>query len=137
MRRGTPTTGSASSPTTGASCFTVFDLDAFGSPWEQALILAARRPVAPGERIGLVLTEGSQLKTRFGGLPLAMRIAAGMAPEADLGLGRMHDEMIARALRGVVRRMGARVVKEWAARGFTGAGMRYHGAVLEGTRQSG
>jgi tRNA G26 N,N-dimethylase Trm1 len=28
--------------------FNLFDLDAYGSPWEQAVILAARRKVAPG-----------------------------------------------------------------------------------------
>ncbi len=30
--------------------FNVFDLDAYGSPWEQAMIIAARRPVRAGAR---------------------------------------------------------------------------------------
>jgi len=33
--------------------FRVFDFDSFGSPWEQIVILAARRPIAPGERVGI------------------------------------------------------------------------------------
>ncbi|HVH77139.1 MAG TPA: hypothetical protein VM755_19655 [Stellaceae bacterium] len=39
--------------------FNLFDFDAWGSPWEHVAILCARRPVQPGERIGLVLTDGS------------------------------------------------------------------------------
>jgi hypothetical protein len=31
--------------------FNVFDLDAYGSPWEQVLIIAARRPVAPAHQV--------------------------------------------------------------------------------------
>jgi len=55
------------SPTTAASCgrliwrpFNVFDFDAWGRALgSRFLILIARRPLLPGERIGLVLTEGS------------------------------------------------------------------------------
>src|SRR5882724_8409621 len=39
--------------------FNIFDLDSYGSPWVQAVILADRRRVAPGEQIGLILTEGA------------------------------------------------------------------------------
>jgi len=112
--------------------FNCFDLDAYGSPWEQALILAARRPLQPGERIGLVLTEGTSLYTRFSQVPHAMRQAAGLLPAVSLGAGRMHDDLIARALRGIARRMRGRVVKEWKAMGVSGAQMRYLGAIVEG-----
>ena len=113
--------------------FTCFDLDAYGSPWEQALIIAARRPrLALGERLGLVFTEGTSLYTRFSSVPHAMREAAGLLPAVSLGAGRLHDALIARAVRGVVRRMGGAVVKEWRAVGVTGAQMRYIGVVVEG-----
>lgn len=110
--------------------FTVFDFDPFGSPWEQALILAGRRKVRPGERLGIVLTEGTSLKTRFAELPWAMREAAGLL-KGTSGVGRAHDEIIARALHGVVARMGGRVVQQWYATGNTGAQMRYTSAVIE------
>lgn len=111
--------------------FTCFDLDAYGSPWEQALILAARRPVKPGERVGLVITEGTSLYTRFSQVPYAMREAAGLLPAISLGAGRMHDDLIARALRGIVRRMHGTIVKEWRAMGVSGAQMRYLGVIVE------
>jgi len=113
--------------------FTCFDLDAYGSPWEQALIIAARRPpLVAGERLGLVLTEGSSLYTRFSAVPYAMRQAAGLLPAIALGAGKMHDELITRAVRGVVRRMHGVIVKEWRALGATGAQVRYIGVVIEG-----
>lgn len=46
--------------------FNVFDLDAYGSPWEQVAIVCARRKVAPGELIAMVLTDGSRLNLKMG-----------------------------------------------------------------------
>lgn len=112
--------------------FTVFDLDAYGSPWEQALIIAARRRVAKGERLGLIITEGTSLHTRFSSLPHALRQAAGLNPAVADGAGRLHDELIARALLGVVRRLRCTVVRQWRAASTTGAQVRYIGTVLEG-----
>lgn len=114
--------------------FTIFDLDAYGSPWEQALILAARRRLAPGERVGLVVTEGTWMKTRTGTCwPAALRQACGITPAAGgMGDKGMHDELIARALLHVVRRMGGRMIQQWRAVGVTGARMRYLGVVIEG-----
>lgn len=114
------------------SPFTCFDLDAFGSPWEQALIIAARRPTKSGERIGLILTEGTSLKTRMKGMPGALGQAAGVNKAATYGA--THDELVDRALYGVARRMRCEVVRHWRAVGVTGAQMRYVGAVLEAAR---
>lgn len=49
------------------AAYNVFDLDAFGSPWEPMVILAARRRWARGERGAVVLTDASSQKGRFGG----------------------------------------------------------------------
>ncbi len=111
--------------------FTIFDLDAWGSPWEQAMIVAARRVLAPGERLGLVLTEGSGLKLKMGGYPTALRILAGLRG-APAGGARARDELIQRALAELCRRMKARPVQRWEARGRTGAVVRYVGMVIEG-----
>lgn len=111
----------------GLNCF---DLDSWGSPWEHVLILAARRELAAGEKIGLVLTEGSSLKAKLGGLPHALAQLAGLRPSLRGG-GRAYDDIIDRAIAGAARRMNCRVVKRWQARGRTGAGMRYIGLVLE------
>lgn len=99
--------------------FNLFDLDAFGSPWEQAYIIAKRRPLAIGERLGLVLTEGSALGVDF-------RRMAGM------GMGRGQDWLINRAVDRIAAMMHAAVVHRWQAVGKMGSRMYYIGLVLEG-----
>lgn len=111
--------------------FNIFDLDAYGSPWEQALIVADRRRVVPGERIGLLLTEGSGLNLKLGGLPTALRVIAGLRPGLA-GANRQQDAIIDLAIAGLCRRMNVTALRRWQATGKTGAAMRYIGLVLEG-----
>lgn len=119
--------------------FTVFDLDAYGSPWEQALIIGSRRRLKPGECIGLVITEGTWTATRLvvgGSGPRLLRAAAmvTMAMKSTPGMAtqKMHDDLIARGLRNVTQQMRGRIVREWRAVGSTGMKMRYLGLVVEG-----
>jgi hypothetical protein len=111
--------------------FGIFDLDAYGSPWEQACIIAARRTVRPGERIGLCLTEGANLKLKMGGAPKAMAALCGMKASA-VGLASSHDELISKAINGLARRMRCDLVRAWRARGKSAARVIYLGLVLEG-----
>lgn len=113
------------------NAFNVFDLDAYGSPWEQALIVAARRNVAKGELVGMCITEGSGLFILQGGIPRAMAQIAGI--KGKLGGGhREQDTLKERAIQGLARRMRCEIVKRWEARGHTGAKMLYAGLVLRG-----
>jgi hypothetical protein len=111
--------------------FNVFDLDAYGSPWEQVTILAARRKLAPSEVCGLVLTEGSGLKIKFGTAPLALAKLAGVQHHLP-GMSSQQDMLIGRAISRVARLMGGTVAKRWEAHGKVGSSMRYIGLVLEG-----
>ena len=110
--------------------FNVFDFDAFGGPWEQALILAARRKLAPGERIGIVLTDGSNLDLSMGGMAGPLRQIAGFV-DIPAGAARAHGEIINRAISGLCRRLGAAPVHRWDAQGSTGAKVRSIGLVAE------
>jgi hypothetical protein len=111
--------------------FSIFDFDSYGSPWEPCIILAARRKVAPGERIGVVLTEGSGLKLKFGALPGALASLASMR-EKQPGVSRGGKEIAARAITALARRMNCRVEKTWRAERAQGAAMLYFGVVLLG-----
>jgi len=66
--------------------FNIFDLDAYGSPWKAAAIIAVRRQWADGERGALVLTDGSSMSTRYGvqisGIPVS-RGAMGLAASRE------------------------------------------------------
>ena len=110
--------------------FNVFDLDAFGSPWEQAAIIAARRPVAAGEKIGLVLTLGEGLTLKLGKMPAALGRLAGFARGVP---GALRDGEIAeRAIRGIARRMECEIAHRWQAERKGGSNMRYVGLALRG-----
>jgi len=110
--------------------FTCFDFDAYGSPWDQLTILAARRTLVRGERIALALTEGTWLKTRAKDPVRGLREALPSKLVTPIPYS-VHDELIGRALRRLVRRMGGRVTKVWRAIGVTGAKVRYLGVVVE------
>jgi hypothetical protein len=94
--------------------FNVFDLDAFGDPWEQLVILAARRKWAPGER-GAVLLTWRDSHTRWKFVSHALADAAGLssrevkagAPLSQVALRRFFD-------RSRVAPCGA-----WGARGYS------------------
>jgi hypothetical protein len=110
--------------------FNLFDLDAYGSPWDTALIIAARRTVRAGELIGLVLTEGNGLAVKTD-VPHAIRALTGIRPGVA-GFHKLRDQMIDRAVLGVAKRMRCEVVKRWQASAQGGVRMRYIGLVLRG-----
>ena len=113
------------------SGFNVFDLDHYGSPWEHVLLLTKARAVANGEKVALVLTEGSNFKVRMGGLPDALAAMAGMKRGMG-GAGTSHDEIIDRALCDLYERWGVKQIRRWQARHRTGSQMRYIALVLQG-----
>lgn len=115
--------------------FTIFDFDAFGNPWEQALIVTARRPpLQKGERVGLVYTDGSWTKVRFktGGPALLGHVAGMQKLPPGIGTLSVYDHMLGRAVQNIARKLGGTVVKQWRAEGSKGTNMRYIGVVVEG-----
>lgn len=111
--------------------FNIFDLDAYGSPWEQMAIIAARRVVRSGEVVGICLTEGSGLKLKQGQAPTALAWMAGLSGR-PAGVSRQQDTLIDAAITGAAKKMGAQVERRWEAKGKTGAMVRYIGLVLRG-----
>jgi len=112
--------------------FNVFDLDSYGSPWEQAIIIADRRPVKPGELIGVALTEGSALGFNVNAMATGVRIMARLNGRAVVGQRRNQDAILERCISQFAKRMRCDVVHRWQADGKSGAAMRYIGLVLKG-----
>jgi hypothetical protein len=111
--------------------FNVFDLDSYGSPWVQAIILADRRRVSAGELVGLLMTEGAGFAYKSNIVPQAIGILTGLRT-GIVGLSKKQDAVIDRAIAGLARRMGCTVEKRWQAEGKTGASMRYIGLLFRG-----
>jgi hypothetical protein len=118
----------------GLEAFNVFDFDAYGSPWDQMLILASRRRrLAAGELLGVVMTEGTALKMKMGSASATMARLAGIrTTQPGLGTDDMQGQLINRALLRIAAMMGARIVKRWQATGKMGSRMLYIGLVLQG-----
>ena len=117
--------------------FNVFDLDAYGSPWEQAWIIAVRRHLAPGERIAVVLSEGSSLKLKMGGAPNAALLYVANMVSVPAGAAILQDQLTARAIERLAGRMGARVAERWQVAGKVGSRMHYIALVLEKKKPAG
>lgn len=113
------------------SRFNVFDLDAFGSPWEQAEIIANKRKVRPGEKIALVLTEGLGITMAGGALPKAMARIAGVTGKQS-GLLASKDEIEQRAIQGLAKMMRADVLRIARASQPSGTRMTYSVVILRG-----
>ena len=94
--------------------FNVFDLDAYGAPWDAATILAARRALAEGETVGLALTDGAMMKARLGGVAHSMAFLAGVSPTLP-GAYRDWERLTRAALAEMARRMGGDLVDMRAA----------------------
>jgi len=120
--------------------FNVFDLDAFGSPWEQALIIAHRRRWEPGERGALVVTDGSGLRTRFGFLPAALARLVGIESRGTAPTEDAHEGLLPLALRRWAKLSGVQprraLVTRSRGRGKGGSRMFYAALLFEGQSAS-
>lgn len=96
------------------SAYNVFDLDAYGSPWGAATIIAARRRVERGELLAVVLTDGSAMGGCLGKLEYALANLSGAAPAAP-GCRTMWKEISLAAIKSMAARMGGSVVDLWQA----------------------
>lgn len=97
--------------------FNVFDLDAFGEPWEQLVILTARRTWSPGER-GAVLFTWRDNHIRFtDGASHALAVAAG---RDTLSLAD-KPPLVKMAIRRFLELAKLRALHSWGARGYSSA----------------
>lgn len=111
--------------------FTIFDCDAWGSPWEQLYIIASRRRLAPGEVIGVVITEGQGIKLKMGGMSHALAKMAGMRPNMP-GMGSAQHQAMDRAIAAIARMTQSTILSRWQAVGKVGSSIFYIGLVLRG-----
>lgn len=98
----------------------LFDLDAWGSPWEQLAIIADRRRHRPGELVGVTITEGTALKVKLGTIPKALATLANVHGPVEGGI-RYQGELISKAIAAIARRMNAKVGRRLEA-DVTGGG---------------
>jgi hypothetical protein len=122
------------------SQFNVVDLDAYASPWEQLVILAARWKFAPGAKGAIVVTDGSNISMRMGGLPRALVQIVGNERLIPIPNAAAAHDLQLLALRAWAAKTGLTVRRMWNATGTHsfrgekkgGADMLYTAIVFEG-----
>lgn len=110
------------------TAFNVFDLDAFGSPWTEAIIIAARRSWAPGERGALIVTDGSAGKEKWGQGVAALSQLVGHAHHKSLIEERQRSALVEWC-----KRSGVVPEHVWTARGASntkGSQVMFYAAVV-------
>ena len=113
------------------SDFNIFDLDAYGSPWEQATIVAARRKLSINDRIGLALTDGSGLNLKMGTCQKALAALCQLPDNRIPGLNNVHAVLTERALNELAARMGGKVTHKWEYVRPSVNMMRYTAVVIQ------
>jgi hypothetical protein len=111
--------------------FNVFDLDAYGSPWHQFLIVLHRRSLAPGEKIAVAITDGLNFKMRMSSLPDGLRPYLNIPAGLDIPCLNLHQDFIsARVVTQAAARHGLTI--DLALRGENSRGnMRYYGVIFK------
>ena len=116
------------------AAWNVFDVDTYGHPWEQLIILAARRRWARGEVGGVAATI--PLSGGWGGTSAALAELLGQPAICMHGMSLAVVEEAAMAgVRAFLARAGVRATRQWKAGRASGTGkqaMLYTALVFEG-----
>ena len=118
--------------------YNVFDLDAFGSPWEAMVVLIARRRWSKGERGGLAFTDGTTAPISLGSIPAGISSLTGIftadriTPKNDMAYAVQESALAAWAEKSRVKLLHRWQVKGRGPTGTTGFPMVYESIVFEG-----
>ena len=118
------------------SAFDCIDVDAWGSPWRVVRAIASVRRLAAGERLGLVITDGSSKRRKFVGHVDDQRWFARDMPGVRTSASCVP--VVVAGLRATARLMGARCggMRRFELGGGGGAKgnvqMSYAAALFEG-----
>lgn len=110
--------------------FNVFDFDAYGSPWAEIERLCYRRRLRAGERVALVLTDGSPRAAMLGRTVAVLARLAGVSSEAA-GAHTRWPELGRAALERGATTMGGRLTRLRHAGGPGIRGVWYAWALIE------
>lgn len=110
--------------------YNIFDIDAYGSPYEQLSIIIKKLENEEPKTVGFSITDGTQIDLRMG------RICKGMAEMTELSVNRikkahkLHDDLINIVIKNIQKRLKSTIKYSKIATGRTGAGMRYYGFII-------
>jgi len=111
--------------------YNVFDLDAYGSPWQQWLIILKRRQFKAKESVAIFITDGLDFKMRMSSLPSGLRPYVGLPAGMNIPLLNLHHDFInSLVVSGSVKAAGLEVVHALSAKNPR-CNMKYYGLILK------
>jgi len=106
------------------SKFNIFDIDAYGSPYE---ILRDILPlVGDHSKISFVLTDGTNMDLKLGRISKGMRFFTGIDFHIVKRAHVLHDEFINDVIDKTANLLSGSVENKRIAKGVTGSAMRYY-----------
>lgn len=111
------------------SGFNVFDIDAYGSPYD-ILCLILNRIQGEKQQYGFCITDGVSMDLRLGRICKGIRELTGIEHHIVKNAAIMHDEIINDIIKTVCDRLNCHVTHFRIANGKTGAAMKYYAFVV-------
>lgn len=108
------------------SMFDIFDIDAYGSPYECLFIIANRlKKQCVYKNIDFVVTDGLQIDLRMGNIEKYLALLSGVDSTKVNGIHKVHNMLINNVINNVSNMLSMNVESKKIAIGKTGSGMRY------------
>jgi hypothetical protein len=112
--------------------FDLFDLDAWGLPFEQLAIICSRLEFTKRKKVGIVLTDGTGFNAKFGTMNKKfLRFLEVPGNVSNQFQFRFRDQMIFTAIEKTADLAGAKPANVLVAKKQGGGFMRYIGYTLE------
>ena len=111
-------------------CFNIFDIDAYGSPYD-VLTIIMQRYKQKHSRVAFILTDGTNMDLKMGRICKGIRKIIGVESRVLKKANNAHGKIIEDIIINVANHFNAKVIHKEFAKGITGAAMRYYAFVLE------
>lgn len=110
--------------------FNVFDIDAYGSPYDVLNIILSRYQ-GDFKRAAFVVTDGGGMDLKMGWLCKGLRELLNIESKKVNKAHLLHGKIIEDIISIVAKKLNAKVIHREFAKGVTGAAMRYYAFVVE------
>lgn len=111
-------------------CFNIFDIDAYGSPYD-VLNIILNRYQGDAKRLAFILTDGINMDLKMGRICKGLRSLLDVDSKIFKKANNLHGKIIEDIVDIVAEKLKAKVIHKQFAKGITGAAMRYYAFVIE------
>ena len=111
-------------------CFNIFDIDAYGSPYD-VLNIILNRYQGDAKRLAFIITDGGGMDLKMGWICAGLRNLLSIESRKVNKAHLIHGKIIEDIVDIVAEKLKAKVIHKKFAKGKTGAAMRYYAFVLE------